>query len=318
MTIEFILGFLVFSLCAGALLTRQAVLKRQKQLLAERLSPFFAKIETFDPSETTLIKEAALDGMFSFLAPSRARKRLELLFKQAGLPGGISSFVGATFLLLATPIGIVLCLDMQLILGIGIGALLGSLPLLALTMKRSAFRKKFTLQLPDAIDLMVSVLRSGHSIPQAVKTVAEEIADPCGAEFKEILHRMNLGQPLSEAITYSCEKFQSYELDLIRRAVAIQAQVGGSLSELLDKTNTTLRQRLKLVQQVSVLTAQSRLTAIIVGLLPIVVVAGLNFMSPGYLNPLLDSSFGNTLLGVAIFLQVSGLLVMKKMSTVKI
>jgi tight adherence protein B len=318
MTIEFILGFLVFSLCAGALLTRQAVLKRQKQLLAERLSPFFAKVQTFDHPEATLIKERALDGMFSFLAPSRARKRLELLFKQAGLQGGISSFVGATFLLFATPIGIVLCFDMQLILGVGIGALLGSLPLLALLMKRNSFRKKFTMQLPDAIDLMVSVLRSGHSIPQAVKTVAEEIAEPCGVEFKEILHRMNLGQPLSEAITYSCEKFESYELDLIRRAVAIQAQVGGSLSELLDKTNTTLRQRLKLVQQVSVLTAQSRLTAIIVGVLPIFVVAGLNFISPGYLNPLLESSFGNTLLGVAIFLQVSGLLVMKKMSTVKI
>jgi len=319
MTAEIVIALLLFSVCAGVLFTRQTVLKRRKEQLAQRLSPWLNKVPAAAKDQPdTLIKERALDGLFSFVAPSRARQRLEMLFRQAGVQGGTSSFIGLTALFFLLPLGGAAYFDLNYLLGIALGSLLASLPLIALLMKRSAFRRKFTQQLPDAMDLMVSVLRSGHSIPQAVKTVAEEVAAPCGAEFKEVLHRMNLGQPISEAISYSCEKFESYELDLIRRAIAIQNEVGGSLAELLDKTNSTLRQRLRLVRQVSILTAQSRLTAIIVGLLPIFVVAGLQFISPGYLDPLIQTQLGVTLLGVAVFLQISGLLVMKKMSTLKV
>jgi tight adherence protein B len=148
--------------------------------------------------------------------------------------------------------------------------------------------------------------------------VAEEIPAPCGTEMEEVVHRMNLGQPLSNALLYSAEKYRSYELDLIRRAVGIQAEVGGSLAELLDKTNQTLRRRLKLLRQVNVLTAQSRLTGIIVGLLPFVLAATLEYTSPGYLTPLLSSVTGRLMLGAALVLQVLGVVIMTKLSTMKV
>jgi tight adherence protein B len=116
----------------------------------------------------------------------------------------------------------------------------------------------------------------------------------------------------------SAKRFQSYELDLMRKAVAIQNEVGGSLAELLDKTNHTLRERLKQAKQLKVITAQSRLSAGIVGLLPIVLAIGLNIMSPGYLNMLVEDPMGRLLLCASIFLELLGVYVMKKMSTMKI
>jgi tight adherence protein B len=141
---------------------------------------------------------------------------------------------------------------------------------------------------------------------------------PLGPEFMSVFQRMNLGQPLPEALSYSVEKFQSYELDLIKRAVAIQSEVGGSLAELLDKTNQSLRQRLKLVRQVRVLTTQSRLTAVIVGILPVVLALALETISPGYLSPLTESDIGRVLIGLAVLLEILGLLVMRRMASIKV
>src|SRR5208283_3769961 len=114
--------------------------------------------------------------------------------------------------------------------------------------------------------------------------VSNEAPNPCGQEFDAIFHRMNLGQPLSEALAISARSFHSYELELMQKAIAIQAEVGGSLAELLEKTNATLRQRLKLSRQLKVITSQSRLSAQIVGVLPVVLAIGLNILSPGYLQ----------------------------------
>jgi tight adherence protein B len=129
---------------------------------------------------------------------------------------------------------------------------------------------------------------------------------------------MNLGQPLSDSLVLSARRFQSYELDLLRRAVAIQAEVGGSLAELMDKTNHTLRQRLKLVRQLRVVTAQSRLSAHIVGFLPIVLAIGLNFLSPGYLGLLTGDKLGQMLLIAVVILEIVGIFVMRRMSTMKV
>jgi len=190
-------------------------------------------------------------------------------------------------------------------------------PVIYLQIRAASLRQRFQQQLPDAIDLMVSVLRSGHSVPQAVKSVASDSAVPLGHEFAHVEQRMNLGLSLSEALTFSQEKFPLTELELIRRAVSIQTEVGGSLAELLEKTNGTLRQRLKLKRQIKVLTTQSRLTGFIVALLPLILGLALELLSPGYMEPLFQTDLGKMLLVLAAGLQVLGVFLMKKMTEVK-
>jgi len=304
----------------GFIIIKQLQMQKQKRLLSERLSGFLKHADVVEASAKTLLKTNRVfgDGLLSAFGNFSLAKKIENLIAQSGAQISAASFIFATGLLLLVPVSIAMVFQLDPLIAGLIGLILSMVPLIYILTKRAALRKKFTEQLPDAIDLMISVLRSGHSIPQAVKTVSEELPSPCGAEFAEVMQRMNLGQPLSEALVYTCDKFRSFELDLMRRAIAIQFEVGGSLAELLDKTNITLRQRLKLVRQVTVLTAQSRLTALVVGLLPIFMAIGMQTINPGYLQPLVETNFGKTLLVVAIVLQIVGIFVMKKMSTVKV
>jgi tight adherence protein B len=305
---------LLLSVFAGVFVARHMSVSRRKRLLQERLANWSAGNQSVETP--MLVRAKPVEGARTFALPKL--KFISSLLLQSGSVMNASTFtmICSTIFLLPPLVAVLFQLD--ILLSLVASVVLTSIPFIVLLVKRAQLRRRFTEQLPDGIDLMVSILRSGHSVPQAVKTVGTELPAPCGSEFQEVLQRMNLGQPLSEALTYSAEKFQSYELDLIKRAVAIQAEVGGSLAELLDKTNSTLRGRLKLVRQVTTLTAQSRLTAIIVGLLPIILAVALNFINPGYLNPLVESGFGKALLAVAVFLQVLGIYIMKKMSTVKV
>lgn len=325
-------SILIFSLIAGVMAVRIFTFHKERGLVRRRLSNWFssANAETLTKSGKKLKKRGA--GRVELAAgllkdrPNDADRSLVGKLKQtlavnldlAGWGQSFDTFANSSLLLGAAPLVVSVLFDFHIVLALTVGLILSVIPICVLFVRVAMVRLSFTLQLPAAIDLMISVLRSGHSIPQCVKTIADEIPHPCGTEFQAVLQRMNLGQPLSDALTASCTKFGSYELDLIRRAISIQVEIGGSLAELLEKTNQTLKERIKLKQQVKILTAQSRLTAIIVGLLPLVMAFALNALSPGYLNPLFETEFGRSLLLVSIVLQITGIVIMRKLATVKV
>lgn len=317
-----VIAIAVFSIVAGVVFTRIAVLRKQRVQLRERLSSWFS--EEQKPRTVHLLKvrqspenEEKSVSPISFQL-QKLRKSLSIKLDLAGWNLSVGNFVKLSMAIFLAPLTVAFACDFHLLGSLAISTILSIVPLSVLLIQVAIIKRKFTVQLTAAIDLMVSVLRSGHSLPQCVKTVGDEIAAPCGAEFKSVLHRMNLGQPLADALSSSCLKFDSYELDLIRRAVSIQVEIGGSLAELLEKTNHTLKERLKLKRHIKVLTAQSRLTALIVGLLPFIMAVSLNALNPGYLNPLFNSEIGQALLMVSLVLQIIGMMVMRKLATVKV
>lgn len=306
----------MITLIGGILIARRLYVCRQKNILDRRLSILAGEIENRGP--TIVVKPKSLLDRTRFPATNALLQRIEKLINRSGVRISISTFLNITCALLLLPPALSVTFGNSMLLALGVGLVLAAIPSVVLFIKRSLRRSKFITQLPDAIDLIISILRSGHSIPQAIKTVGDESPLPCGEEFNEIMQRINLGQSLAESLGYSCEKYKSKELDLLRRAVSIQAEVGGSLAELLEKTNATLRQRIKLVRHVKVLTAQSRLTAGIVGLLPICIAVGLQVISPNYLTPLFETQLGRILLTLAVVLQIFGIGLMSKMATVKV
>ncbi|MBI4533705.1 MAG: type II secretion system F family protein [Candidatus Melainabacteria bacterium] len=307
----------VLSVVGGIALTRTLVRKRDAEILFMRLARW---LPSQDAARTAmvLIKSTNVRPLERTLSTLPMLARLGVLIGQCGFAGYLPEFLYLLIALIVFPVTVAFALGLNFLIALVAGLSLAMVSVVTLVLIASRRRIKFSEQMPDAIDLMVSVLRSGHSIPQAVKAVADELPAPCGVEFGEVMQRLNLGQALASALVSSAERFGSYEVDLMRRAVAIQSEVGGSLAELLEKTNLTLRARLKLVKQVRVLTAQARLTAIIVGLLPLVVAVVLETMSPGYLKPLFHTDMGRMLLVVAISLQGLGLFLMKKLSTVTV
>jgi tight adherence protein B len=292
--------------------------KRKRDQIRKRLEILFATTAMESTTPDTVLKVPVRESIHSTLTHLPGLSLIRALLAQAGYDGKLHVLFYVCSILFLFPLVIATVFDLNLAIALIAAVVLTVCPFIYLLFRAADRKRKFTEQLPDAIDLMVAVLKSGHSIPQAVKAVADEVPAPCGAEMEEVVHRMNLGQPLSNALFYSAEKYRSYELDLIRRAVGIQSEVGGSLAELLDKTNQTLRRRLKLVRQVQVLTAQSRLTAIIVGLLPFLLAATLEYTNPGYLEPLFSSVTGKLLLTAAFLLQILGVVIMTKLSTMKV
>ncbi len=302
---------------SGIIATRVWAKKREHGAISKRLARW-ASMPSDDTNPFTLLKKPKSEPGLRFQLEMPQSSTLNAMLVGSSFEGRSSSLLMLAICLLLAPVIIAEMLDLNLAIALIVGLIFAVIPFAILKIKAEARRSKFCSQLPDAIDLMVAVLRSGHSVPQAVKAVAQELPNPCGAEFEIILRRINLGQPLSESLILSARRFDSYELDLMRRAVAIQAEVGGSLSELLDKTNSTLRERLKLARQLKVVTAQSRLSAMIVGLLPIALAVALNFLSPGYLQLLTQDSLGQSLLLGAIILELVGMLIMNRMSTMRV
>lgn len=221
-------------------------------------------------------------------------------------------------LLLVPPIVVASISDLPVLPFLAGAVLLAIAPYLYLNMLAEQKRNKFIEQLPDAIDLMIAVLRSGLSVPQSVKAIGDEMPAPCGPEFFEVLQRINLGQSLPESLLYTAQRYSVFELDLMRRATSIQMEVGGSLAELLDKTNSTLRQRIKLKRQVRTLTAQSRLSGHVISALPFVLAIAFQILNPDYLRPLYETNVGRVFVVAALVFQCIGMLLIRKLATFRI
>jgi tight adherence protein B len=323
MKLLLVLGILSVPVAGGLVATRIWSKKRERGNIANRLKQLVAsrKTASHQTPEIVLKTRATVSSsefISDFLHNMQAVEMLQTLLWQAGFDERLDPLIIVEASCIAVPIIVACTFDLSLAVAFCFSLVLAVLPIVFLKATANARRTKFCELLPNAIDLMVAVLRSGHSIPQAVKAVARESPKPCGQEFEDVLQRLNLGQPLSDALIVSSRRFQSDELDLMRRAVAIQSEVGGSLAELLDKTNVTLKERLRLARQLKVITAQSRLSALIVGLLPIVLAIAINFMSPGYLQMLIADEIGRMLLFAAILLELLGVFVMHKMSTMRV
>jgi tight adherence protein B len=321
MKIALIMAILSVPLIGGIVATQIWARKKERGAIASRLSRLMESPIKSEPPLTLLKRPTHLASLESFrehLEHLPGMDALRLLLWQAGHEDRLPTVLILEGLAVVLPLLLAFAFGLNILFGMVLSLILAATPIIVLKSMVDARRSKFCELLPNAIDLMVAVLRSGHSIPQAVKAVAAESPQPCGDEFENVLHRLNLGQPLSESLIISAKRFQSYELDLMRKAVAIQNEVGGSLAELLDKTNATLRERLKQAKQLKVITAQSRLSAGIVGLLPIILAIGLNILSPGYMQMLVDDPIGRLLLCVSILLEVLGVYVMRQMSTMKV
>jgi len=176
------------------------------------------------------------------------------------------------------------------------GLALGLAPLAWVLYRRSARFRRFNLQLPDAVDLIARSLRAGHSLPSALVTVSEEVADPLGTEFRQCADEMSFGLPFREAMVNLFRRFPLPDLQFLIAAILVQKETGGNLAELLDKTAAVLRSRIQLQQKVRVYTAQGRMTGAILIALPFVCFILLNIVRPGYTSPLFETETGRKMI----------------------
>ncbi|MBV8162367.1 MAG: type II secretion system F family protein [Acidimicrobiia bacterium] len=188
----------------------------------------------------------------------------------------------------------------------------GLVPVALLQFLASQRKKKFQAQLPDMLQLMAGSLRAGYSLMQGVEAVAEEVDDPMGRELRRVLAEARLGRVLEDALDDMADRLGSRDFAWAVMAIRIQREVGGNLAELLSTVAETMIARERLRREVRALTAEGRISAIVLGLLPIGLGVVMYSINRDYINVLLHDGFGQTLLIGAALLAGVGFYWMKK------
>jgi tight adherence protein B len=183
-----------------------------------------------------------------------------------------------------------------------LGGVLASAPWFWLGSQRSKRIQLFERQIPEALDLMGRALRAGHAFPTAVKMVGDEMADPIGKEFRILFDETNFGVPQNEALVRLADRVPVDDLRFFVVAVTIQRESGGNLAELLDNIASIVRARLKLLGEVRTLSAEGKMSAWVLGLLPFCVAVLINLVNPNFMDVLWTDPVGLRLVGGALVL----------------
>lgn len=191
-------------------------------------------------------------------------------------------------------------------------------PHLLLSMAEKKRLKAFEQQLPDALSIIANALRSGYSFLQAMDTVSREMPDPISKEFGKVLRETRVNIPLDDALNNLIQRVKSPDLDLVVTAVLIQRQVGGNLSEVLDKIGDTIKDRIRLQGEIRTLTTQGRFSGWIVSLLPATLAVLLQLISPGFLDPMFQNPIGWVLIFVGVVMQGIGIFMIKNMVNLEV
>jgi tight adherence protein B len=176
---------------------------------------------------------------------------------------------------------------------------------------------KFEEQFPEAIDLLSRALRAGHAFTTGLSMVAEEMPEPVGTEFRLAYDRQNFGMPLPEALKSLGERVPLLDARFFVTAVLTQRDAGGNLAEVLDNLASVIRERFKVKRQVRVITAHARITGWVLSLLPPALGVVLTLLAPAHMSLLWTDPTGIRMVVVALILQVTGTLIIRKMVDVE-
>ncbi len=217
----------------------------------------------------------------------------EWLLIQVGVAVGISVvfLVVSGGSLLATLLGLVL-------------GLTG--PWILLTIRRDQRESAFLTQLPDTLQLIAGSLQAGHSLPQSLDTVVREGRPPMSTEFNRALIETRLGRTVEDALDGIAARTASDDFSWVVMAIRVQREVGGNLAELLQTVGDTIRERQRLRRQVKVLSAEGRLSAWILGSMPVVFAIYLVLVKPNYIQPMFREGIGLLMIGLAALLLAVG------------
>lgn len=198
-----------------------------------------------------------------------------------------------------------------------LGAIAGFLPYLYVRHKATQRLVRFEEQFPEAIDLIARALRAGHALPTALQMVADEIADPVGTEFRLLFDHQNFGMSLPDALKAFGERVPLVDARFFVTAVLTQREMGGNLSEVLDKLSAVIRDRFKVKRQVRAVSAHGRITGVVLGFLPPAVAAVLFVLSPEHIRLLVDDPLGVRMVIAGVVLQVIGVLIIRRIVDVE-
>ena len=286
---------------------------------AERLDMLTGKRRREDET-TTILKKTALDrdkrSLLEALTPNVPS--LQKLIVQAD-----ANITPSTFMVISLILG-VLGFTASWLAGVkvyfapSLGILLAVVPFAWLLHKRSRRLKNFASQLPESLELVARALRAGHSLAAGLHVVAEEMPQPVADEFNRVYEEQNLGIPIDDALRSMCERVPNLDLRFFVTSVCIQRTTGGDLAEILDKIGYVIRERFRILGQVQALTAEGRLSGVILMALPFLLFLIMLHIKYDYVEKLWTNELGVKMSIYALIMQFLGALLIRKIVNIKV
>jgi tight adherence protein B len=272
--------------------------------------------------EASIVKQRMLNEaapLQRFLLGLPRIQELDRILQQAGSDWSVSFFAGMTLLAgfgTFFLVSLVPMLHWMFAAAAAAGAAL--VPLLFILRKRARRMSKIVEQLPDALDLISRALKAGHAFPSGLQMVGEEAQDPIAGEFRIVHDEINFGVAVPTALTNLANRVPSPDMRYFVIAVLIQRETGGNLTELLGNISSLIRERLKLLGKVRVLSAEGRMSAWILCALPFALAGVINIVHPKFMAVLWTDPMGLNMIYAALVMMVLGALWMRKIIRIRV
>jgi tight adherence protein B len=232
--------------------------------------------------------------------------RLRLVYEQAGLPVSAAAFIGFSVALTAGSMILAVLLELPPYLQPLIAMAGVLLPWRVVVQCRMRRQRVLSSQLPDALELIARAIRAGNGLGVGIRAAADELLPPIALEFRRVCDTHSLGLPIEDALANMIERVPDHSLKFFSTAVAMHRKYGGNLAEVLDKISHIVRDRFKVLGQVSALTAEGRLSGVVLMALPLLMFAAIYVLNKEYVMVLFTEPLGQQMLAGAIGLQFLG------------
>lgn len=289
---------------------------------AQRLN---LRLRTMAASEqakaVAIVKKRALSGhplLDRLLASLPKVAALDRLLVQSGKEWSVAGFASASLAAGVVAWALAVWTAMPLPLRLAAAGAAMSVPLQVVLRLRNKRLDRIEHQLPDALDLMSRALRAGHAFPNALKMVGDEMKAPIAGEFATVFDEVNFGVSMPDALMNMANRVPSTDVRYFVVAVLIQRETGGNLSELLGSISTIIRDRIKLLGQIRVLSAEGKMSAWVLSLLPFGAAAVIQLTNPQFLAVLFSDPAGQKMVGFALGMMVFGFFVMRRIVKIRV
>lgn len=289
------------------------VLNRQEDRAHQRLLELLKTLHDPQQSRSSLLKDETF-SLSPFLGQDTAlaerilgwNTQIRRFYDQSGIPISGSAFFALSLSLFALAEALAAVFQLPGYAYLVIGCATVVLPFVIVSQCRTRRQRELSRQLPDALELIARCIRAGNGLGVGIRGAADEMLPPIAIEFRRVCDTHQLGIPIEDALQNMVDRVPDRSIKFFATAVALHKKYGGNLAEVLDKISYIVRDRFKILGQVGALTAEGRLSGIVLMALPLLMFAAIYFLNRSYVMVLFSDPVGQKMLGGAILLQFLG------------
>lgn len=283
----------------------------------DRLAKYFKTNDVDDVQEQFIREKSEEESKRKKNRFKIASKEFSNYIVSSGLKLKANEFIYLWAGLTLIPMLLVVVLGGNIVTGIALAIIGIAIPPFLVSNARKKHDDLFNTQLGQATILMSNSIKGGFTFLQSMESVSQEMHPPISTEFAKVLREIHLGVRQEDALNHMVERTKNKDLELLVSAVMTSAQVGSNLSEILDTISGTIRDRIRIKNEIKTLTAQGRMSGMVIGLLPVFMVLAIMVISPTYFEGFFETQMGKIMLIISIVMEVIGFSFIRKIVNIK-